>query len=71
MSDDEDAPYIKKTRTIHYGSLEEAEKVRLTTGDGNDNSNEKPETSGPPNLPQVHISTGTTIHNNIIILLIS
>lgn len=28
MSDDEDTPYVKKTKTIHYGSLEDAERSR-------------------------------------------
>lgn len=28
MSDDEDAPFAKRPRTIHYGSLEEAERER-------------------------------------------
>ncbi|XP_023019204.2 U4-U6 small nuclear riboprotein factor 60K [Leptinotarsa decemlineata] len=29
MSDDEEVPYTKKIKTIHYGSLEESEKSRL------------------------------------------
>lgn len=29
MSDDEDLVYVKKQKTVHYGSLEEAERVRL------------------------------------------
>ncbi|XP_014214945.1 U4/U6 small nuclear ribonucleoprotein Prp4 [Copidosoma floridanum] len=33
MSDDEDVPYVKKTtKTVHYGSLEEAERMRLSSG---------------------------------------
>lgn len=28
MSDDEDVPYVKRPRTIHYGSLEENERER-------------------------------------------
>jgi hypothetical protein len=31
MSDDEDILYIKKKNTIHYGSLEEQERARLST----------------------------------------
>jgi U4/U6 small nuclear ribonucleoprotein PRP4 len=31
MSDDEDILYIKKQKTIHYGSLEEQERTRLST----------------------------------------
>lgn len=29
MSDDEDLVYVKKQKTVHYGSLEEAERARL------------------------------------------
>lgn len=28
MSDDEDITYVKKTNTIHYGSLEESERLK-------------------------------------------
>lgn len=28
MSDDEDVTYVKKTQTIHYGSLEESERLK-------------------------------------------
>lgn len=28
MSDDEDISYVKKTNTIHYGSLEETERLK-------------------------------------------
>lgn len=28
MSDDEELVYVKRPRTIHYGSLEESEKAR-------------------------------------------
>jgi len=28
MSDDEEVPYTRRTRTIHYGSLEEQERQR-------------------------------------------
>jgi U4/U6 small nuclear ribonucleoprotein PRP4 len=30
MSDDEDILYIKKQKTVHYGSLEEQERARLS-----------------------------------------
>lgn len=33
MSDDEEATYTKKTRTIHYGSLDEQEKSRQTVSE--------------------------------------
>lgn len=28
MSDDEDVTYVKKTQNIHYGSLEESERLK-------------------------------------------
>jgi U4/U6 small nuclear ribonucleoprotein PRP4 len=31
MSDDEDVLYVKKQKTIHYGSLEEQERARLSS----------------------------------------
>lgn len=31
MSDDEEVIYIKKQKTIHYGSLEDQERNRLAT----------------------------------------
>lgn len=31
MSDDEEITYIKKQKTIHYGSLEDQERIRLNT----------------------------------------
>lgn len=29
MSDDEEVIYVKKPKTIHYGSLEDQERIRL------------------------------------------
>lgn len=31
MSDEEDVTYVKKPKTIHYGSLEDQERNRLAT----------------------------------------
>lgn len=31
MSDDEEIVYVKKQKTIHYGSLEDQERARLAT----------------------------------------
>lgn len=31
MSDDEEITYVKKQKTIHYGSLEDQERIRLAT----------------------------------------
>jgi len=31
MSDDEDITYVKKQKTIHYGSLEDQERIRLSS----------------------------------------
>lgn len=55
MSDEEDV-YVKKIRTIHYGSLEDSEKARLTLEATEDNSNEG--TSSAPQNTQVHVSSG-------------
>lgn len=32
MDDDEDLKYVKRAKTIHYGSLEEAERRKATEG---------------------------------------
>lgn len=31
MSDDEEITYVKKQKTIHYGSLEDQERIRLSS----------------------------------------
>lgn len=41
MSDDEEVQYTKKPRTVHYGSLEESERIRINSGiniESNDDS---------------------------------
>lgn len=59
MSDDEDIIYVKRHKSIHYGSLEEQEKARIIASESNQNSNDE---SGPSTTPaessQIHISNG-------------
>nr|CAH7762403.1 unnamed protein product [Callosobruchus chinensis] len=42
MSDDEEVQYVKKVKTIHYGSLEESEKNRIEAEEENSNDAEAP-----------------------------
>lgn len=60
MSDEEDVVYVKKQRTIHYGSLEDSEKARLAAIEaGGENSNDGDESpASTPINAQVHISDG-------------
>lgn len=60
MSDDDEV-YIKRTKTIHYGSLEDAEKIRLSSLDTNDAHTD----DGPSAPPQIHTSTGKYIRQNL------
>lgn len=61
MSDDEDMVYVKKQKTVHYGSLEEAERARLaavaaeTTEDEKD-ANTTDATNTSATIGNVHIS---------------
>lgn len=60
MSDEEDVVYVKKQRTIHYGSLEDSEKARLAAIEAageNSNDGEASPASTPSNM-QVHVSNG-------------
>lgn len=61
MSDDE-TPYVKKTRTIFYGSLEDSERARLVAeaAGAGDSSNDGEEPSAPSqaNSSQIHTSNG-------------
>lgn len=66
MSDDDDIIYIKKHKSIHYGSLEEQERLRLAavaanTGDDSNGSG-GPSAASADHGPQVHVSNGTTPH---------
>lgn len=60
MSDEEEVSYVKKPRTIHYGSLEDGEKARLEAA--NEESKENPpSTESPQAAPQIHISNGKLV----------
>lgn len=54
MSDEDDAVYVKRTRTIHYGSLEDGERARIVSLENIEDHN----TDGPTTVPQIHASTG-------------
>lgn len=63
MSDDDDIIYIKKHKSIHYGSLEEQERARLAAAAAAAIAGEDSNGSGGPTIasehgPQVHISNG-------------
>lgn len=74
MSDDEDdVVYVKKQKTIHYGSLEDSERARLaalatktepkdeeseSSDDSKSDDDEKPPQKAPESSSQIHISTG-------------
>lgn len=55
MSDDEEIPYVKKQKTIHYGSLEDAERIRQIV-DGPDSDEEVEAKKKASESAQVHIS---------------
>lgn len=54
MSDDEEVQYVKKVKTIHYGSLEDSERVRLETHEDGSSDSEQQST----NEPQTQESSG-------------
>lgn len=62
MSDDDEVLYVKKPRTIHYGSLEDSEKARLAALEaGGESSNDGEESSAPSQAnSQIHISNGAS-----------
>ncbi|XP_066255733.1 U4/U6 small nuclear ribonucleoprotein Prp4 [Euwallacea similis] len=54
MSDDE-ISYVKKTKTIHYGSLEDSERARIEAAeDDEDSNNSEVEPALPPPPPEEH-----------------
>lgn len=61
MSDDDEIPYVKKPRTIHYGSLEDGEKARLEAGN-EDNGEDATAKDATQSAPQIHISNGNTMN---------
>lgn len=61
MSDDEDLVYVKKQKTVHYGSLEEVERARLAAAaesseEEKDSSNLGESINAAVTLANVHIS---------------
>lgn len=55
MSDDEEI-YVKKQKTIHYGSLEDAERIRQIV-DGPDSDEEVETKKKVTESAQIHISS--------------
>ncbi|XP_008549411.1 U4/U6 small nuclear ribonucleoprotein Prp4 [Microplitis demolitor] len=62
MSDDEDLVYVRKSKTVHYGSLEEGERARLAA-ESSDDHNDPVDASAPaPAVPaptpvaNIHVS---------------
>lgn len=56
MSDDDEISYVKKQKTIHYGSLEDAERIRQIVA-GPDSDDDESDAKKAPELAQVHISS--------------
>ncbi|KAJ8921763.1 hypothetical protein NQ315_008388 [Exocentrus adspersus] len=52
MSDDDEVQYIKKQKTIHYGSLEDTERARIEAQNETSNDSEPPPTSATPQVPE-------------------
>ncbi|VVC39786.1 Hypothetical protein CINCED_3A000395 [Cinara cedri] len=50
MSDEEDVTYVKKPKTIHYGSLEDQERIRLATLQANSESDTDQKVGGNINV---------------------
>lgn len=56
MSDDDELTYVKKQKTIHYGSLEDAERIRQIV-DGPDSDEEVETKKKVTESAQIHISS--------------
>lgn len=56
MSDDEEITYVKKQKTIHYGSLEDQERIRLYSLTANDSDGEPKVIGG-----NINVSNGNNI----------
>jgi U4/U6 small nuclear ribonucleoprotein PRP4 len=50
MSDDEEITYVKKPKTIHYGSLEDQERLRLASLSTIENDGEQKAVGGNINV---------------------
>jgi len=56
MSDDEEITYVKKQKTIHYGSLEDQERIRLSSLAFTENDGESKVVGG-----NINVSNGNNI----------
>ena len=56
MSDDEEVHYVKKRKTVHYGSLEETERSRISAASIKTNNQKNGASTGPVIVENVHIS---------------
>lgn len=55
MSDDEEITYVKKQKTIHYGSLEDQERLRLASLAAIENDGEHKAVGGNINVSNGNI----------------
>ncbi|EZA53715.1 hypothetical protein DMN91_007730 [Ooceraea biroi] len=62
MSDDEDLVYVKKQKTVHYGSLEEAERARLAAAV--ETTDEEKDVAGANDVANTSISAGNVHISN-------
>lgn len=60
MSDDEDITYVKKSNTIHYGSLEESERLKQQALEEIESDEEEFVEPEPKIAKLVAVSTTTT-----------
>ncbi|XP_015585441.1 U4/U6 small nuclear ribonucleoprotein Prp4 isoform X2 [Cephus cinctus] len=63
MSDDEDLVYVKKQKTVHYGSLEEAERIRLATAAA-ESSEEDKDSANANDMPTISAMAGNVHISN-------
>ncbi|XP_046433071.1 U4/U6 small nuclear ribonucleoprotein Prp4 [Neodiprion virginianus] len=64
MSDDEDLVYVKKQKTVHYGSLEEAERARLTATTAESSDEERDHNRSPSDTPTTAAALGNVHISN-------
>lgn len=59
MSDEEELVYVKKQKTIHYGSLEDHERARLASLASKNSENDDGHPIGTSEgSSQIHVSNG-------------
>lgn len=68
MSDDDEVLYVKKPRTIHYGSLEDSEKARLAALEAAGDSSNDAEESSAPSQSNMHINISNGIRRSCIVI---